>query len=71
MAELSDRNKAENGFSCLPSLLRPESVGNITLRSDDAFDYPLIQANYFDKQEDVELLIRGIQLNLYNFLAVS
>jgi choline dehydrogenase-like flavoprotein len=60
-AQMADRNKADYGFICLSLLLRPESAGNITLRSSDPFDYPLIQPNYLDKQEDIETLIRGIQ----------
>ncbi|CAG5118946.1 unnamed protein product [Candidula unifasciata] len=61
MAELADRSRGDYGFSCFPILLRPESRGNITLTSRDPFDYPIIQANYLDKQEDIETLIRGIQ----------
>uniref|UniRef100_A0A0B7BFL3 Glucose-methanol-choline oxidoreductase N-terminal domain-containing protein n=1 Tax=Arion vulgaris TaxID=1028688 RepID=A0A0B7BFL3_9EUPU len=59
-AELSERNSMEYGFTCLPNLLRPESRGSITLRSSDPFDYPIIKANYLEKQEDIEVLIRGI-----------
>lgn len=58
-AELHHRDSFKYGFVCLPTLLRPESKGSITLRSTDPFDYPVIRANYLDKQEDMELLIRG------------
>ncbi|XP_059150092.1 glucose dehydrogenase [FAD, quinone]-like [Physella acuta] len=58
---MSARDKAKYGFRCLPSLCRPESRGHIRLRSSDPFDYPVIWANYLDKQEDIDLLIRGIQ----------
>ncbi|CAG5124865.1 unnamed protein product, partial [Candidula unifasciata] len=60
-AELVDRNRGDYGFTCLPVGLRPESRGNITLRSVNPFDYPIIQANYLDKQADIDTLIRGIQ----------
>ncbi|CAG5127880.1 unnamed protein product [Candidula unifasciata] len=60
-AELADRNRGDYGFTCLPSIMRPESIGNITLKSADPFDYPVIQANYLAAQEDREVLIRGIQ----------
>ncbi|CAG5127512.1 unnamed protein product, partial [Candidula unifasciata] len=59
-AELRHRNSMQYGLVCLPTLLRPESKGSITLRSNDPFEYPVIRANYLDKQEDLELLIRGI-----------
>ncbi|CAL1531932.1 unnamed protein product [Lymnaea stagnalis] len=59
-AEMSDNVNSDHGFGCLPILLRPESRGVITLRSNDPFDYPVIRANYLDRQEDIELLIRGI-----------
>uniref|UniRef100_A0A2C9JSM8 Glucose-methanol-choline oxidoreductase N-terminal domain-containing protein n=1 Tax=Biomphalaria glabrata TaxID=6526 RepID=A0A2C9JSM8_BIOGL len=49
------------GFRCLPSLLRPESRGRLTLKSSDPFDPPAIVANYLEKPEDVQLLIRGIE----------
>ncbi|XP_055889298.1 alcohol dehydrogenase [acceptor]-like isoform X2 [Biomphalaria glabrata] len=60
-AQLEESRKAKYGLICLPILLHPESRGKITLRSQDPFDYPLIDANYLSKQEDVETLIRGIQ----------
>ncbi|KAH9503714.1 hypothetical protein Btru_067215 [Bulinus truncatus] len=59
--QLRKRLDAEYGFICLPILLRPESRGRITLQSSDPFDYPLIEANYLQKEEDVATLIRGIQ----------
>uniref|UniRef100_A0A0B7BKU3 Glucose-methanol-choline oxidoreductase N-terminal domain-containing protein n=1 Tax=Arion vulgaris TaxID=1028688 RepID=A0A0B7BKU3_9EUPU len=58
--DLSARSSSKYGFTCLPSLLRPESRGSITLKTTDPFDYPTINANYLEKQEDIELLIRGI-----------
>uniref|UniRef100_A0A0B7BEN7 Glucose-methanol-choline oxidoreductase N-terminal domain-containing protein n=1 Tax=Arion vulgaris TaxID=1028688 RepID=A0A0B7BEN7_9EUPU len=60
-AELKDRNRGDYGFTCLPSIMRPESIGNISLRSNDPFDYPLIYPNYLDRQEDIDILIRGIR----------
>ncbi|CAL1544147.1 unnamed protein product [Lymnaea stagnalis] len=60
-AHLSGRDQFKFGFMCAPTLLRPESIGKITLQSSDPFDYPLIHANYMDKQNDVQVLIRGIQ----------
>ncbi|KAK0052908.1 glucose dehydrogenase [FAD quinone] [Biomphalaria pfeifferi] len=61
LAEMSERNKAKYGFKCLPSLCRPESRGTLTLKSRDPFDSPILQANYLDKQGDIDLMIRGIK----------
>ncbi|CAL1533743.1 unnamed protein product, partial [Lymnaea stagnalis] len=60
-ADLAERDTTNYGFRCLPSLLRPESRGRIALRSRDPFDYPVIWTNYLSQQEDLELLIRGVQ----------
>ncbi|XP_059159193.1 glucose dehydrogenase [FAD, quinone]-like [Physella acuta] len=60
-ADLTGRDTAKYGLMCAPTLIRPESKGKITLRSSDPFDYPVIAPEYLTKQEDVELLIRGIQ----------
>ncbi|XP_055889107.1 glucose dehydrogenase [FAD, quinone]-like [Biomphalaria glabrata] len=60
-AYFEEGRKDKIGFTCLAMLLRPESRGRITLRTNDPFDYPIIEPNYMDKQEDIETLIRGIQ----------
>ncbi|KAH9504710.1 hypothetical protein Btru_062621 [Bulinus truncatus] len=60
-SDLAGRDSFPHGFLITPSLLRPESRGNISLRSRDPFDYPLIQPNYLQKQEDIDLFIRGIK----------
>ncbi|RUS77000.1 hypothetical protein EGW08_015225 [Elysia chlorotica] len=48
-------------FACEASLLRPESRGTVKLRSSDPFDPPVIDPNYLERQEDVDLLVRGIK----------
>lgn len=42
-------------------LLRPESTGEILLRSSNPFDSPRIIPNYFAVEEDANTLVRGIQ----------
>uniref|UniRef100_A0A2C9JCB5 Glucose-methanol-choline oxidoreductase N-terminal domain-containing protein n=1 Tax=Biomphalaria glabrata TaxID=6526 RepID=A0A2C9JCB5_BIOGL len=60
-SDLAGRDSFLHGFLITPALLRPESRGNITLTSKDPFDYPIIRTNYLQKQEDIQLFIRGIQ----------
>lgn len=42
-------------------LLRPKSKGKLVLKSNDPTDHPLIYANYFDEDEDLETMIRGMR----------
>jgi choline dehydrogenase len=42
--------------------LRPESRGRVTLRSADPFAAPRIQANYFEREKELDALVRGIRL---------
>jgi hypothetical protein len=51
--------KFQYGFPCLASLLRPKSRGTLRIRSQDPFDYPIIDPRYLENRLDVELLIRG------------
>ncbi|KAK3734940.1 hypothetical protein RRG08_038964 [Elysia crispata] len=58
--EMSYRDKYRHGFMCSPSLLRPESRGNITLKSSDPFDHPHITTNYLNRPYDADILVKGI-----------
>ncbi|KIY51724.1 alcohol oxidase [Fistulina hepatica ATCC 64428] len=44
--------------------VRPTSVGTVRLRSADPRDVPSVDPNYLSTDEDVEKLVRGIQLLL-------
>jgi choline dehydrogenase len=48
-----------DGFSILPSLIKPKSRGYVSLRSTDPKAAPLIQPNFLTEKEDWETLIRG------------
>lgn len=50
------------GFSTILCLLHPKSVGTIRLKSDDPFDYPLIDPQYLTDRRDVDTYIKGIRL---------
>lgn len=48
---------------CVPvTLLRPKSIGSIRLRSNDYTKTPKIFANYLKHQDDVDTLVRGINI---------
>lgn len=57
---LKDREGKE-GFECIPTLLQPASRGTIRLASKKVADQPLIDPNYFDKGEDLEVLLKGVK----------
>ncbi|XP_062528939.1 glucose dehydrogenase [FAD, quinone] [Bombyx mori] len=43
------------------TLLKPKSRGKVLLQSNNPFDRPLIYANYFNDNEDMKTLIRGMR----------
>jgi choline dehydrogenase len=63
----------KDGFTILPTLLKPRSRGFVGLRSNDPLDPPIIQPNFFVEKEDLELLITGIHkaLEIFNADAFS
>lgn len=50
-----------DGYTLLPTLLRPESRGYVGLRSDSAADAPIIQPNFLTTDKDRETLIQGLR----------
>ncbi|XP_046386910.1 glucose dehydrogenase [FAD, quinone]-like [Ischnura elegans] len=47
-----------------PTLIRPKSIGRITLKSKDPKDAPIIEPNYLAEQRDVDTLVEGIKFAL-------
>jgi choline dehydrogenase len=49
-------------FSVHAALMRPESRGRIRLRSKAITDAPVIQANYLEDEQDLDGLVRGLEV---------
>ncbi len=50
-----------DGYSIIPTLLKPKSRGYVALRSANPFDAPVIQPNFLSEEEDLQLLVMGIK----------
>ncbi|CAO1442393.1 unnamed protein product [Diamesa serratosioi] len=50
-----------NSFMVCPMVLRPKSRGRIKLRSNNPFESPSINPNYFSDPHDIDTSIRGIK----------
>lgn len=61
MANMYDINSfpLTNGYTILPTQVRPESRGEISLKSDDPSAPPIINPNYFSNEEDKKILVAG------------
>lgn len=53
----------KDGFSFQSIAVRPESKGELLLRSDNIEDKPLIDAGYFRSKKDIETMREGIKLS--------
>ncbi|WP_432711259.1 GMC family oxidoreductase [Paraburkholderia acidicola] len=51
-----------HGFSCHVCVLRPNSRGTVKLGSADARDAPIIDPAFLSDPDDLEVLLRGVQL---------
>ncbi len=60
-----------DGYTILPTLLKPESRGYIALRSNHALDAPIIQPNYLEAEADRKVLLDGTKLAFEVFRAAA
>lgn len=42
-------------------LLRPNSRGEIKLKSTDPYDHPLLYPNYLTDPQDIKVLVEGVK----------
>ncbi|KAL5020207.1 hypothetical protein ScPMuIL_003099 [Solemya velum] len=58
-----ETDRPGHGFSiCVMAPNHPKSRGTIRLRTKDPFDYPVIQPNYLEHQDDVDSIVNGLHL---------
>ena len=50
-----------DGYTLLPTLLRPESRGYVGLRSGSVADAPVIQPNFLTTEKDRQTLVQGLR----------
>ncbi len=50
-----------DGYTILPTLLKPQSRGTVTLRSADPFDAPVIDPRYLEAETDRLTLLAGMK----------
>jgi choline dehydrogenase len=51
-----------HGFTFVPILLKPKSRGKIRLRAIDPFIAPIIDPNYLNDEEDMQVLVEGVKI---------
>lgn len=52
---------SQNGYSCHVCVLRPQSTGSVSLKSDNPADAPEIDFNFFSHPEDEKVLVNGLR----------
>ena len=51
-----------HGYSCHVCVLRPKSIGELTLASNDPLAAPLINPRFLEHPDDIECLLKGFKL---------
>ncbi|HKA87001.1 MAG TPA: GMC family oxidoreductase N-terminal domain-containing protein, partial [Haliangiales bacterium] len=62
LSEVTMKHAVPGAWSISPGLVRPESRGEVRLRSGDPYAAPVVRANLLDDPRDLEALRRGMQL---------
>lgn len=52
----------KDSWTIMPLLLRPRSRGWVRLRSNNPFDYPLMDPRYFEDEFDIRTLVEGAKI---------
>ena len=60
-AHLYEDRLFEQGMGFHPTLLRPNSRGTVSLSGPDINDHPIIDTNYLDHPEDLQILVEGMK----------
>ncbi len=53
-----------DGYTILPSLIKPKSVGYVGLKTKNPLEAPLIQPNFLSEEADLETLVTGTKIAL-------
>ncbi|XP_025163763.1 glucose dehydrogenase [FAD, quinone] isoform X2 [Harpegnathos saltator] len=53
--------EGSDAFTIVPVLLQPKSRGRLTLRSSDPSHWPVVDINYYDHEDDLNTMVRGIK----------
>jgi len=67
IAMVDDHNRKlhlGHGYSCHIEVLRPRSRGHVRLASRDPHAAPLIDPKFLDDERDLELLVKGVELQM-------
>ncbi|KAJ8687282.1 hypothetical protein QAD02_023076 [Eretmocerus hayati] len=62
--EVFSKYKGMDAFSIVPILMRPKSRGRVRLRSANPYESPVLEPNYYEHQDDLDTVVRGIKAAL-------
>ncbi len=62
LSEMTMEYGVEGAWSICPGLVRPESLGQVLLKSTDPHDAPVIYANMLEDPRDFEAVRRGMEI---------
>ena len=54
-----DGQQNKQGFVLFSKLLHPQNVRTIQLKSQNPFDYPIIDPQYLTEEQDVDVILDG------------